>query len=1320
MKQLSKQTFPPSTSGKASINIAEGSKVDAPVSGDLWNESGIIKFQTPVGTKSLVEEVVFKLDPALTSYTNPYIIGSNGENRLIIAQSTIGSTNINYVDGFTESNDNIAAYLYCPSNNAGLDVSTSTSSSKTTHQIASTIPEAFTYIIESIREINGHKATVILMRDDYGDDPSLSSDDQVLRTSFLTSAIPNYNTGNFAYSNVTVFSPVRTKIELHQGGSVSGSSNNSQWQIRYTGSFFTGRDNQFDGWGNSPGVSKSGALQRFTLTEREYSTGIEKNIWIDAQTTSPSNPYIAGSNGENKINFYDSLDSQTYAFVVLPCRTFDGAVGLEAFTGNKMSVEDWIIIDSSDYNPLGTVAGAVVMCSNWTRMDNGVQNAERNILLQFPDIKYDNALILSNGCHAKFDLYIDKHGPTDFSNRWCPSGDFGVLFNRTDDGDGWGNPMEVNHDNLLKRYTLGEKDFQSVARYEVIVPTDTTPFPYTSPYNIGQIYETFKNDNLFSKKNHISIDPCAGTGACSDPIAYFKLPANNLPSGYKVSFKSNTSTLVNRTLIVYSDENTWCGQSADHTFPTDPLLAGKTYFPINIARGMDITFTLLYGQGDPNGGWYVDGHNYVEGIGKEGWGNAPDWSTGLTVRNTLTAKEYTLLNDPSVQLADADIDWNIDFSFYEYYGKTIHIDVYAQNRTLKLGSLANGRYVNIFAHAGGSPYLLTLDPGVDCTINGLGSLTLPNDCWIQLVRIESDNVDYQIIASSHIELIGSKSGINLKLLKEPSVHAPMNIRLGYDRDYTVTGINYHFSPTVGNNTLNVAVQYISHGCTIGIYNEGIVDLLLQDISDSCSIGGLPVFTLSPGQWAQFVQVSTDVVELKLVSSTFATGGASLANVVHADDYGGNIETAIAALPAGGGTVLLGNKRYTAPWQTNPNTQNNIALIGTGSPRFKTDNTGLQDGTGTILEGQLICDATNFTVKNLGIDVGSEVCTRLYAGVAKDAFGNYNIGQAENVNTPRKGWVVDDISAIAQSPTALVHCMLLEYLEEPKIRNIRARFGIHGIVIKSIGGDFSHLEASACGNGVYILASTYAKAYELNIDTVICKSVGTYDGGGVRIGSNAATGTDSLGAHSINITNIIAESTTYGIWVEAMSSPMKDINITNSIVRKPQSTGISITSTGADLRNINFTDVHVRDGLYVGWYIPNPLDSAAVKLIGCSANGNGDTGYVIQSKNVTMIACDAIGNAQYGRYCDQPVVSIGCNIYGNTVGNEYPTNKFKLASDIGLPQPIVGDSGKSLVVKSDLTYELQTLSGGGPSSRNIDGGSPDSVYLSSQVIDGGNP
>lgn len=269
------------------------------------------------------------------------------------------------------------------------------------------------------------------------------------------------------------------------------------------GVLFSG-DGRGDGWGNSAKLNKAGYLSRYTLSEEQYLTGIERNIWIDAITTSPANPYIAGSQGENKINIYDSTDSDTKAFIVLPGSTIDGATGAEASVGDYLSVEDWILIDSSDYHPLGKAGGCIVSARNWTRTDFQIQDGGdtgmRDLSVEYPGLAYTRAMVLSPGCHVRYDAYVESGGI-----RWANAGHFGVLFNRTDDGDGWGNPMQLNRDNLLKRYTLGEDEYIEHKRF-ILNTNDHAPMLPTLSGSYATLAELITDPPNTNSLNEVTAD----------------------------------------------------------------------------------------------------------------------------------------------------------------------------------------------------------------------------------------------------------------------------------------------------------------------------------------------------------------------------------------------------------------------------------------------------------------------------------------------------------------------------------------------------------------------------------------------------------------------------------------------------------------------------------------------------------------------------------------------------------------------------------------------------------------------------------------------
>lgn len=191
---------------------------------------------------------------------------------------------------------------------------------------------------------------------------------------------------------------------------------------------------------------------------------IEIKYLLNASDTAPNNPYIAGSNGENKIQIYNSLNNGAKAFILLPGTTTDGATGLEASIGDSLQVDYSMTIDASDYNSLGNSYGCVVSSRYWTNTDlnieSGGETNYRDLSLVFPDLSFKKGLIIPQSNTIKFDVYKDSN-----SNRWACVGDLGLLFNRTVGGDGWGNSAYVNSEGYLKRYTLSEEMFYQNTTY---------------------------------------------------------------------------------------------------------------------------------------------------------------------------------------------------------------------------------------------------------------------------------------------------------------------------------------------------------------------------------------------------------------------------------------------------------------------------------------------------------------------------------------------------------------------------------------------------------------------------------------------------------------------------------------------------------------------------------------------------------------------------------------------------------------------------------------------------------------------------------------
>lgn len=179
---------------------------------------------------------------------------------------------------------------------------------------------------------------------------------------------------------------------------------------------------------------------------------------LDASTTSQDVPYIAGTNGENAIHCYDGTGAGLRAFILLPADTLTGGSEAEIAINDNLSSEDWFLIYSGEYHPLGEGNGAVVMARDWTRTVWGVQNNTRQIELLFPSILVPYAIVMPKGHATRYAVCKQADGNT----RYHPIDGHGIHFNRDDNGDGWGNHPVKNSEGYLKRYTLSEEEYSYI------------------------------------------------------------------------------------------------------------------------------------------------------------------------------------------------------------------------------------------------------------------------------------------------------------------------------------------------------------------------------------------------------------------------------------------------------------------------------------------------------------------------------------------------------------------------------------------------------------------------------------------------------------------------------------------------------------------------------------------------------------------------------------------------------------------------------------------------------------------------------------------
>lgn len=214
--------------------------------------------------------------------------------------------------------------------------------------------------------------------------------------------------------------------------------------------------------------------------------------------------------------------------------------------------------------------------------------------------------------------------------------------------------------------------------------------------------------------------------------------------------------------------------------------------------------------------------------------------------------------------------------------------------------------------------------------------------------------------------------------------------------------------------------------------------------------------------------------------------------VNIADYS-DLKAAIAALPSTGGTVLVpqGNF-YAGIWDATSDymSKANVHIKGVKKPSLNADASALVGGS--IIEGRFNVFADNFSVSDIGFDMGKNVCDARYPGLNPatdllrggtwDAFAH---GQPSQVSpqADRKNFNARNVIGLMYNSAAVGHGFLLEAVNGGFVDNITAIYGVHGIVFK-------------CQN----VRAGSVEAHMTSVDSVIFKSDTYALGGGNQVGS----------------------------------------------------------------------------------------------------------------------------------------------------------------------------------------------------------------------------
>ena len=214
--------------------------------------------------------------------------------------------------------------------------------------------------------------------------------------------------------------------------------------------------------------------------------------------------------------------------------------------------------------------------------------------------------------------------------------------------------------------------------------------------------------------------------------------------------------------------------------------------------------------------------------------------------------------------------------------------------------------------------------------------------------------------------------------------------------------------------------------------------------------------------------------------------------VNIGDYA-DLKAAIAALPSTGGMVLVPQGNYYAgEWDATSDymSKPNVHIKGVKKPSLNADASALVGGS--IIEGRFNVFADNFSVSDIGFDMGKNVCTARYPGLNPatdllrggtwDAFAH---GQPSQVSpqADRKNFNATNVIGLMYDSAAVGHGFLLEAVNGGFVDNITTIYGVHGIVFK-------------CQN----VRAGSVEAHMTSVDGVIFKSDTYALGGGNQVGS----------------------------------------------------------------------------------------------------------------------------------------------------------------------------------------------------------------------------
>lgn len=413
----------------------------------------------------------------------------------------------------------------------------------------------------------------------------------------------------------------------------------------------------------------------------------------------------------------------------------------------------------------------------------------------------------------------------------------------------------------------------------------------------------------------------------------------------------------------------------------------------------------------------------------------------------------------------------------------------------------------------------------------------------------------------------------------------------------------------------------------------------------------------------WTEAATAYVEIGGNDTTGAVGRADKPYATIAAALEDNVGLAYLTLKIGVGTFVSPPGDVVGGYSSTSKMRDNLRIIGSGQPEFNTNDastTALVGGT--ILQGPLIFQRNNITVKNLGVDCGSAVVAAQYAGVAQEALLAFNGGGTSGVVhdlawPQRTNFTAENITCLASTPSAAVHAFAVEHVDGVFVRGIKTRFGTHGIVFKSTRVVASDLYSSAHGSNAGIIKSNaYSNGSYMVVDNWFMESmgVGTYNSGGLRIHSETA------GMTSVRVSNVQARETTFGLLMSENSPGSYGIEDStfDVVAWNPSTYTATVTGDRVEVRARSFSS---GDGVIVS--------SAARQVVirDMDIAGSGVAGLTVAGGTVTAISprvqSAPTGFVQTGGYLNVIAPTIGTLVTTFSTGTVTTTQRIDAISNL---------------------------------------------------------